>query len=298
MKVTLLGTGCPVAHPRRGGAATLVETTGARVLVDCGSMVSQRLIETGCPGARLDALIVSHLHSDHLIDFYQLVVSSWHQGRPAPWTVHCAEPVIPVIRAMMEAWRGEREFRIAFEKRPSAVGFGVNCLPLAAGRRITLGDLEIEPVEVDHGPVRPAFGFVFRSGGRTAVLSGDTRVCETLIAAGRGADLLVHETFLHHELPPIPGRRSEETIEAAASYHTLSGEVGGVAARMGARALALTHFVPPEFDRAALLAEVAESYAGPVFVGEDLMGFDLASGDVTLGEMRAKLLRADHQRDS
>ena len=290
MKITLLGTGCPVAHPRRGGAATLVETAGARVLVDCGSMVTQRLIEAGCRGAELDALLVSHLHSDHLVDFYQLVVSSWHQGRASPWVVHCPETVAPVIEATMAAWHDERALRIAFEQRPSASGLEVTCETLAPGRRITIGDLEIEPVLVDHGPVAPAYGFVFRSGGKTAVLSGDTGVCEALIAAGRGAGLLVHEVYLHHEMAPVPGRRSAATIAATASYHTLSGEVGEVARRMGAGALALTHFVPPEFDRAALLAEVAESYDGPVFIGEDLMSFDLASGDVTLGDFRARLV--------
>jgi len=290
MRVTLLGTGCPVAHPRRGGAAALVETDQARVLVDCGSMVAQRLVAAGRPGATLDALLVSHLHSDHLVDFYQLVVSSWHQGRAAPWTVHCPEPVIPVIEATMEAWRGERDLRVAFEKRPSATGLGVRCEALAPGRRITVGDLEVEPVLVEHAPVEPAYGFVFRAGGKTAVLSGDTTVCEALVEAGQGADLLVHEVFLHREMPPVPGRRSAETVAAVASYHTLSGEVGGVAARMGAKALALTHFVPPEFDGAALLAEVAETFAGPVFVGEDLMAFDLATGDVSVGEFRARLL--------
>ena len=121
MKITLLGTGCPVAHPRRGGAATLIETAEASVLVDCGSMVTQRLIEAGCRGAFLDALVVTHRHSDHLVDFYQLVVSSWHQGRAAPWTVHCPETVTPVIEATMDAWRDERELLIAFEKRPSTL---------------------------------------------------------------------------------------------------------------------------------------------------------------------------------
>ena len=290
MKITLLGTGCPVAHPRRGGAATLVETAGARVLVDCGSMVAQRLIEAGCQGAWLDALLVSHLHSDHLVDFYQLVVSSWHQGRANPWAVHCPETVAPVIEAIMAAWRDERELRIAFEHRPPVAGLGVAFESLAPGRRITIGDLEIEPVLVEHGPVVPAYGFVLRSAGKTAVLSGDTGVCEALIAAGQGADLLVHEVYLHQEIALVPGQRSAATVGATASYHTLSGEVGDVARRMGARALALTHFVPPEFDRAALLAEVAESYDGPVFVGEDLIGFDLASGDVTLSQFRARLV--------
>lgn len=290
MKITLLGTGCPVAHPRRGGAATLVETQGARVLIDCGSMVTQRLVAAGCPGARLDALLVTHLHSDHLADFYQLVVSSWHQGRAEPWTVHCPETVTPVIEATMAAWAEERDLRIAFEKRPSATGLGVKCQAIVPGARIAIGDLEIEPVLVNHAPVAPAYGFVLRAGGKTAVISGDTTVSQPLIEAGRGADLLIHEVFIHREMPPVPGRRSAETVAAVASYHTLSTEVGGVARDMGAGALALTHFVPPDFDRAALLAEVAASYGGPTFVGEDLMSFDLTTGDVAWGEFRARLI--------
>ena len=290
MKITLLGTGCPVAHPRRGGAATLVETAEARVLIDCGSMVTQRLIEAGCRGAGLDALLVSHLHSDHLVDLYQLVVSSWHQGRVAPWKVHCPETVVPVIEATMAAWHDERALRIAFEQRPSATGLAVECEILAPSQRIIIGDLEIEPVLVDHGPIVPAYGFVLRSGGKTAVLSGDTSACETLIVAGQGADLLVHEVYLHNEMPLIAGRRSAATVAATSAYHTTSDAVGGIAHRMGAGALALTHFVPPDFDRSALLAEVAQSYDGPVFVGEDLMGFDLATGDVTLGNFRARLI--------
>jgi ribonuclease Z len=290
MKITLLGTGCPVAHPRRGGAATLVETAGARVLVDCGSMVTQRLVEAGCRGAGLDALLISHLHSDHLVDFYQLVVSSWHQGRVAPGEVHCPETVVPVISATMAAWEGERALRIAYEQRPTATGLAADCTVLVPGRTITIRDLEIEPVLVEHGPVVPAYGFVLRSGAKTAVLSGDTGVCEALIAAGQGADLLVHEVYLHNEMPPVAGRRSAATVAAMAAYHTASGAVGGIARRMGAGALALTHFVPPDFDRASLLTEVAESYDGPVFVGEDLMGFDLASGEVTWGDFRARLI--------
>ncbi|HUF88187.1 MAG TPA: MBL fold metallo-hydrolase [Thermohalobaculum sp.] len=289
MRVTLLGTGCPVAHPRRAGPAVLVEAQGARVLVDCGSMVTQRLVAAGCPGATLDALIVTHLHSDHLVDFYQLVVSSWHQGREAPWLVHCPETVVPVIEATMAAWRAERDLRVAFERRPSASGLEVACRLLAPGRRIDIGALEIEAVAVEHGPVRPAYGLVFRAAGRCAVISGDTSPCEALIAAGRGADLLVHEVFMHRDMLPVPGRRAPETIAAVASYHTLSGEVGGVARAMGARALALTHFVPPDFDRDALLAEVAGSYAGPVFIGEDLTSFDLARRQVGWGEFRARL---------
>ncbi len=143
---------------------------------------------------------------------------------------------------------------------------------------------------MEHAPIVPAYGFVLRAAGKTAVISGDTAVCEALIEAGQGADLLVHEVYMHHHMAAKPGARSAATIRNTAAYHTLSTEVGNVAARMGAKALALTHFVPPDFDRTALITEVAQSFQGPIFIGEDLMRFDVGAGDVTWRDFRARLL--------
>ena len=84
MEVTLLGTGCPQAHPQRLGPANLVQAEGFSFLVDCGSGVTQRLVGAGSSGRLLDAVLLTHLHSDHVIDLYQLIVSSWHQGRDRP----------------------------------------------------------------------------------------------------------------------------------------------------------------------------------------------------------------------
>ena len=77
-----------------------------------------------------------------------------------------------------------------------------------------------------------------------------------------------------------PGVRSAETVANVAAYHTLSSEVGKVAAEAGVGCLALTHFVPPGCDRQALLAEVAADFDGPVILGEDLMTIEPASGRV------------------
>lgn len=87
---------------------------------------------------------------------------------------------------------------------------------------------------------------------------------------------------------PVPGRRGGETIAAVASYHTLSSAVGDVARRMGAGVLALTHVVPPDFDRGALPAEAGEQFEDPIFIGEDLMSFDLARGEAGWREFRAR----------
>lgn len=290
MRITLIGTGCPAVHPERGGAATLVETDDAAVLVDCGSGATQGLVRAGTRGAAMDALLVTHLHSDHLVDFYQLVVSSWHQGRQDPWRVLCPPTVVPVIEGTMAAWKDERDLRIAWESRATATGLEVETEILDPATPIRIGDMEIQPVLVDHQPVEPAYGFVFRAGGKTAVISGDTAVCPALIEAGQGCDLLVHEVLIHGVMRTAPGQRTKATVDNVAQYHTLSTEVGGVARDMGAKALALTHFVPPEVDREGLLTEVSKTFDGPTFVGEDGMSFDLATGDVAHGSFRARVI--------
>jgi len=276
MRVTLLGTGCPIADTDRFGPAALVRGERASVLVDCGSGVTQRLLAAGCPGRDVDALLLTHLHTDHLVDLYQLIVSSWHQGRDRPLRILGPPGTQAHVDGLMELWRREREGRIAHEQRPNTAGLDVDVEEITDGRALEIGDTLIKTVEVNHKPVPHAFGFVFESGGEKVVISGDTTYCPALIAAARDADLLVHEVFMHREMPEIPGVRTRASIENVASYHTLSSEVGEVAAECNAACLMLTHFVPTRFDRAALLAEVRAAYTGPVIVGEDLMTFETA----------------------
>lgn len=284
MKVTLLGTGCPIADEDRFGPATLVRGPESNILVDCGSGVTQRLLSAGCPGRGVDALLLTHLHSDHLVDLYQLIISSWHQGRPRPWRIYGPPGTRDYVDGLMDLWRKEREGRIAHEQRPDTVGLEVEVEEVADGEVLKLGDFEVSVVEVNHKPVPVAFGFVFRHQGLSAVISGDTTYCPELIAAARNTDLLVHEVFLHRDLPEIPGVRTREGTNNVASYHTLSNVVGKVAAEAGARCLMLTHFVPTRFDRETLLAEVRESYEGPLIIGEDLMTYDVGERTLWVGE--------------
>ena len=280
MRITLLGTGCPSVHPRRYGASQLIEGGGAKVLVDCGNGCTQRLVQAGHSPASVDALLVSHLHSDHLVDLWQLVVAGWHAGRPYPLRVFGPAPVVAHARALREAWDDERAQRMAFEQRPNAEALDVELVEIVAGQTVQLGALEVRAVEVDHRPVVPALGFVFEADGQRLVLSGDTRPAPALVAAAADCDLLVHEVFAHRVFQPIEGVRSAATVEAVAGYHTLSTDVGGIAEAARAKALLLTHIVPPDADPGGLLADARATYAGPVVVGEDLLCVDLSESTV------------------
>lgn len=279
---TLLGTGAPPVSLRRAGPAQLVEAAGRRVLVDAGTGVCQRLLEAGASGASLDLLIVTHYHSDHVMDVDQLVVSSWHQGRDRPWRIVAPAPVIRHLQARLAAWADERALRIAFEKRPSAIGLDVMFEELRAGPVEVGPGLAVEAFEVDHRPVFPAFGLAFSAEGQRVVFTGDTRPCAGIERAAAGADLLVSEVFVAREMPAVPGVRSAETVDAVRGYHMTPQEVARLAAGVGVKALALTHIVPPAADTRALFAEVrAAGYAGPLVVGEDLMRFSLPERTVS-----------------
>jgi ribonuclease Z len=276
MEFVLLGTGCPQCDPLRLGPSNLVRHGARAFLVDCGSGVTQRLVEAGTPGAALDAVLLTHLHSDHVVDLYQLIVSSWHQGRTRPQRILGPPGTRRFVEGTMALWEAERTQRIAHELRPSTAAFEIEVTEIAPGTIWDDGTMRIVAVAVAHQPVRHAFGFVFEAGGRRLVFSGDTAWCPALIEAARGADALVHECFLHREMQPSASR-SPEGMRNVASYHTLSGEVGRVARDAGIGVLVLNHFVPTRFDRAALIAEVRETWRGPLVVGEDLMRYDCVS---------------------
>jgi ribonuclease Z len=273
---TFLGTGAPPVSLRRAGPAHLVETAGCKLLIDCGSGVSQRLVAAGTRGADIDALIVTHEHSDHLVDFYQLVISSWHQGRGRPWRVLAPEPALANMRAQYGTFARERALRIAFEKRPDATGLEVIFEELREGVVAGLGDLAVEAFLVDHRPVEPAFGLTLSCGDNRIVFSGDTRLTPSLEHAAQACDLLVCEVFIEAQMPAVAGIRSAETVASVASYHMTPSVVAGMAVRAGAKALALTHLVPPAADTAALACEIrAAGYDGSLIVGEDLMRVSL-----------------------
>jgi len=273
--VTLLGTGCPQCDPDRLGPASLVRAGKRQLLIDVGSGATQRLISAGSSGRSLDAVLLTHLHSDHIVDLFQLVISSWHQGRNRPQQVFGPKGTRRFVEGLMTLWRPELEQRIAHEMRPSIAALEVEVTEIEPGEILRLDELVVRAVAVDHFPVREAFGFVIETGSLRAVFSGDTAPCPALVEAAKGAELLVHECFVHGAMKPEPGIRTQEGIDNVARYHTASVDVGEIAAKAGIRCLMLNHFVPTRFDKDRVLAEVRRAYAGPVLVGEDLMSIDL-----------------------
>ena len=112
--VTLLGTGSPIPDANRAGPSTLVQAPGTTLLVDCGRGVLQRLVAVGLLPQMLDAVLITHLHSDYLTDLNDVITTHWvMNSEPATLTIYGPSRLAEVVDATLAALAPDREYRLA-----------------------------------------------------------------------------------------------------------------------------------------------------------------------------------------
>lgn len=275
MKLTLLGTGCPSVDHKRFGPSNLITTNKAKILVDCGSGITQRLHQLKVSSANIDALLFTHLHSDHAVDLYQLIISSWHSYRIKPWKIYGPKGTKKFVNKIMDAWADERKLRISYEARASTKAFKIDVIEFKSFGEIKVKDLKIKYFEVDHKPVKYAYGFAFIHNNKKLTISGDTKPCENLMKYAQKSDVLLHEVFIEGEILKTNKMRTKQTLHNVKSYHTTSSQVGKVAFITQSKKLVLTHFVPTQFNKNRLKKVVKSDFGKDPIIGEDLMTINI-----------------------
>ena len=271
----LLGTGCPKVDFKRFGPSNLISTNKTKILVDCGSGVTQRLNQSNLSSADIDALFLTHLHSDHVIDLYQLIISSWHSYRIKPWKVYGPKGTKNFVKKIMNAWKIERQQRINYEARSSTRAFDIQVKEFKSKGSINIKDIRIKYFEVDHQPVKYAYGFNFFNKNKKLTISGDTKPCENIIKFGQNADVLLHEVFIDGELKETNKMRTRKTLHNVRSYHTPSTIVGKIAKLTNCKKLVLTHLVPTRFNETKLIHTVKSDFGKNPIIGRDLLNIKI-----------------------
>ena len=271
MELTLLGTGCPSVDHKRFGPSNLIKTKKTKILVDCGSGVTQRLHQHKVSSADIDALFLTHLHSDHVVDLYQLIISSWHSYRIKPWKIYGPKGTKKFVKKIMNAWADERKLRIFYEARSSTRAFEINVTEFQSLGKANIKDINIKYFEVDHKPVKYAYGFCFMNNNKKLTISGDTKPCENLMKYGNKSDVLLHEVFIEDEITEIIKMRTLKTLHNVKNYHTTSSQVGKVAFITQAKKLVLTHLVPTRFNKTKHKKIVKKDFGKDPIIGEDLL---------------------------
>jgi ribonuclease Z len=286
-RVTLLGTGVPTPRADRFGPSTLIEAGSRKLLIDAGRGTTIRLNQIGVPMGEIDALLLTHYHSDHTSGIPDLWLTGWLQShfarRTTPFHVIGPTGAQTLMSGLEMAYRRDIEIRIADEQLPpEGVAVIVDEFD-QDGVVFDQGGVRVLAFEVDHGAaITPAYGYRVEYDGRVAVISGDTRYNENVIRYGEGADLLLHEVaIVRPELMSVP------FIQRIMAHHTNAREAGVVFSRTRPKLAAFTHLVflasetVPPASIADLIDETRQSYSGPLEVGEDLMSF-LIEGETSV----------------
>jgi ribonuclease Z len=242
-RVTLLGTGTPIPVPDRFGPATLVEAGDQKLLFDAGRGASIRLHQLGVPIGRIDALLLTHYHSDHTVGIPDLWLTGWLQSyfgtRKVPLRVIGPEGAKTLMTHLGKAYALDVSIRIEDEKLPPR-GAAIDVSEFNAdGVVYERSGVTVIAFEVDHGAaIKPAYGYRVEYAGRAVVISGDTRFNHNVIKYGANADLLIHEVAIAR-----PELVLEPFIQRIMAHHTTASEAGTVFARTRPKLAAYTHMV-------------------------------------------------------
>lgn len=278
MRLILLGTGGGprVTVPGRSKPATLLLINGTPYVVDCGEGVAQQLVRFGVPLNTLRYVFITHHHSDHNLDFGNLVYNAWVTGLRKPVDAYGPPPLAAMAEAFWQLNRFDVETRIADEGRPDPRKMLIAHEFTDSGLVMQNADVKVTAQRVRHPPITHAYAFRFDGPGRSIVISGDTAYSPELIGFAKGADVLVHEVMNLQGIEKIIKRLPNATTlrEHLIASHTLEEDVGKVAAEAGVKTLVLSHFVPaddPDITEEMWAAGVRKHFSGQIIVGRDLM---------------------------
>ena len=258
MKDTLLGTGTPFPNAERFGSAILVEVAGTKLLFDCGRAVVIRLTQAGVSPKEVDALFLTHLHSDHVVGIPDLWLSGWLLGRSKPLPIWGPQGTSSMARHLAQAFAFDIRIRQAAPDPLPAKAVEIDAKEIEQGEIYNDGSTRVSAFLVDHGTVKPAFGYRVDSTGHSVVISGDTKFCQNLVDFAKGTDCLIHAAWsAGWKNPAPPSKRSIASAEDA----------GRVFAIVKPKLAVVYHYK----DEEGLGDAVRKEYNGPFVIARDLM---------------------------
>lgn len=267
LRVTLLGTGSPIPDPDRAGPSTLVQSDETRVLVDAGRGVLMRLAAAGVAAPTLDAIVLTHLHSDHICALNDVVTTAWVTTPVArPQAVYGPPGTRAVVDGMLAMLAPDVGYRLAHHDDLTEPP-RVDVREVEPGEAFVVGDLTVKVGRTDHRPVEPTLGYRIDDSEGSVVIGGDGIPCDGLDALCAGADVYVQTVVRDDLIRPIGYQRFTDILD----YHSTVVDAAHTASRAGVDKLVMTHMVPAPApgSEGEWVAQAAAHFKGVVVLAED-----------------------------
>lgn len=293
--VVFCGTASPAGATTRAQQCIAVFAGDKFFIVDTGARSATRAAALGLPVGRLNGVLFTHFHSDHIAALGEFQLASWARGRQGKLNVYGGPGVKKVTEGFEQAYSQDYKYRTDHHgekllpiKSAGYISHTVE-VPEYGGRVIYDRDgLKISAFRVLHPPISPAYGYRFDYKERSVVVSGDTTKSTNLVQVSQGADVLIHEvlqpaliTTMSEVLTEAGRRGIGQIIKDTLTYHTSPEQAAEVAVEANVDMLVFTHFAPVPAN--ALLERifmrgVAEIRPEGAVLADDGMHIHLPSG--------------------
>jgi ribonuclease BN (tRNA processing enzyme) len=233
------------------------------------------------PLPALRSIIITHLHSDHVLEMGPLIHTAWTAGLKEKVVVHGPVGTRAVWQGFLASLSYDIAIRIEDEGRPDLAAM-VEVLEYTEGHVFTDARVRVSALRVKHPPVTECFALRFDHAAGSVVFSADTAYFPLLAGFARDADILVHEAIYEPGVDRLVARvgNGVRLKQHLLDSHTLAEDVGRIAAEAGIGLLALNHLVPaddPLVTEQHWVEAVRTHYAGPLVVGRDGLVLPLSS---------------------
>ena len=255
LSALVCGSASPLGATDRAQTCIMVRAGDEIYIVDIGDGANRNLGRWRIPMNKVQAVLLTHLHSDHISDLADLHLATWIPNRKSQLKVYGPQGVEFVTRGFEEAYQSDYFFRNEHhgdEVAPlHSVGFEPITIDLNKPIIIEKDGLKVTAFEVPHDPVKPALAFRFDYKGRSIVISGDTIYSENLISYSKDADVLFHEALsmnIVSMMEDFTKRSGNDLLSKilfdVQDYHTDPVDAAKAANEAGVKHLIFYHLAP------------------------------------------------------
>ena len=255
LSALVCGSASPLGATDRAQTCIMVRAGDEIYIVDIGDGANRNLGRWRIPMNKVQAVLLTHLHSDHISDLADLHLATWIPNMKSQLKVYGPQGVEFVTRGFEEAYQSDYFFRNEHhgdEVAPlHSVGFEPITIDLNEPIIIEKDGLKVTAFEVPHDPVKPALAFRFDYKGRSIVISGDTIYSENLISYSKDADVLFHEALsmnIVSMMEDFTKRSGNDLLSKilfdVQDYHTDPVDAAKAANEAGVKHLIFYHLAP------------------------------------------------------
>ncbi len=247
-------------------------------VIDCGLGVTRGFVEAGFHLNQLATIVITHHHSDHNLEFGNLIHTAWTAGLATPVNAYGPAGLCAMWAAFLELNRFDIATRIADEGRPDLSNL-IATHEYSDGSVFDDGVVRISAFRNNHPPILDSFALRIDFEGedgraKSIVISGDTTYLPALAEFARNADVLFHEAMFGPGIDALVARVKNGTRlrEHLIASHTFVEDAGRIATTAGVKRLVLNHLIPaddPDVRPEDWETAVRSTWSGPLEVGRD-----------------------------